>query len=138
MASADLIGYTNATAEISSGMDVCQRCRESGGGLLRGSYLRGINAVLRPSRDLIISFAEQRLALRPEKIKALSVRSGELPVLWYAQIEKIYLGAAAEKLKMKMRAGGVTRLADVADHLTGIDSLAFAQLGGETREVRVA
>lgn len=107
-------------------------------GLLRERYRRGINAVLRASRDLIVSFAEERLALRPQKIKALSVRSGELPVLWYAQIEKIYLGAAAEKLEMKMRAGGVARLADVADHLTRIDSLALVQLGGEPREVRIA
>ena len=30
---ADIIGYTNATAEISGGMEVCQRCREYGGWL---------------------------------------------------------------------------------------------------------
>jgi hypothetical protein len=62
-----------------------------------------------------------------QALELLQICSGQLLAFGDAQIEKIYFGAAVQKLEVQMRPGRVPGLPDVSDNFTGLDRLTFAE-----------
>ena len=79
--------------------------------------------------DALFTVAPQHgLSFVAQVLEPLQIFLGQLLAFLNAQVEKVYLGPAAQELEVQMRPGGVSGLPDVAYNVAGLDFLAFAQL----------